>query len=170
MKPDWRHLAAGIGAVVLLVILIATRQETEAPKKVAPPPARKPQWYLVNRATDQVSTAYTEPPGAPPSSSARPYFIGGVAVHPKVPGGNHLDPIIPFGTVITLENPKSITIQGQKLNSFTVIDTGDANWSRYGSSPYWVDIYFGVGNYWNNREALKYGQRKIDYYWHEPFE
>ncbi len=169
MKVTWRHLVALAGALVLVGVLILSRQEVETPKKPTVP-ERKPQWYLVNRATDQVSTAYTELPGAPVSSSARPYFIGGVAVHPKVPGGSHLDPIIPFGTVIMLEDPKTITIQGQTLNAFTVIDTGDANWSRYGDSPYWVDFYFGVGNYWSNQEALKYGQRKIDYYWYEPFE
>lgn len=169
MKIDWRHLVALAGALALVLLLISSRQEVEPPK-IPTTPARKPQWYLVNRATDQVSTAYTEIPGSPVSSSARPYFIGGVAVHPKVPGGNHLDPIIPFGTVIMLENPKSITIQGQTLNAFTVIDTGDANWSRYGDSPYWVDFYFGVGGYWSNRAAVDYGQRSIDYYWYESFE
>ncbi|MGE5544312.1 MAG: hypothetical protein ACM3UW_05000 [Bacillota bacterium] len=169
MKVNWRHIAALAGVSALLFMLVSSRQEIETPKKPTIP-VRKPQWYLVNRATDQVSTAYTENPGAPVSSSGRPYFVGAVAVHPKVPGGNHLDPIIPFGTVIMLENPKSITIQGQRLNAFTVIDTGDANWSRYGDSPYWVDFYFGTGNYWNNQEARNYGQRTIDYYWYEPFE
>ena len=107
MKITWRHLAVLAGALVLVLVLVFSRQEVETPKKLAVPD-RKPQWYLVNRATNQVSTAYTELPGAPVSSSGRPYFIGGVAVHPKVPGGNHLDPIIPFGTVIMLENPKAL--------------------------------------------------------------
>jgi hypothetical protein len=169
VKVNWQHLATIAGVLALLFMLLSSRQEIEMPKKPNLP-APKSQWYLINRATNQASSAYTELPGTPVSSSGRPYFIGGVAVHPKVPGGDHLDPIIPFGTVIMLENPKSITIQGQKLNAFTVIDTGDADWSRFGDSPYWVDFYFGTGNYWNNREALNYGLRNIDYYWYEPFE
>lgn len=168
MKVNWRHLAALAGTLALLFMLISSRQEIEMPKKPTIP-ERKQQWYLVNHATDQVSTAYTEFPGSPPSASGRPYFVGAVAVHPKIPGGSHLDPIIPFGTVIMLENPKSITIQGKTLNAFTVIDTGDANWSRFGDSPYWVDFYLGSSSYWNNLEALEYGKRSIDYYWYEPF-
>jgi hypothetical protein len=70
------------------VDFIPTRVET--PKKPTVP-ERKPQWYLVNRATDQVSTAYTElqVPGFFQCSSL---FHRRVSVHPKVPGGSHLDP------------------------------------------------------------------------------
>ncbi|NLV16484.1 MAG: hypothetical protein GXY50_04645 [Syntrophomonadaceae bacterium] len=168
MKTCWKSMVAGGLALALILILLFSRQEVAPPQK--PSPEKTPQWYLINKATRQISTAYTEVAGAPPSASAEPYFIGAVAVHPKVPGGSHLDPIIPFGTIIMLEKPESITIQGKTLNAFTVIDTGDANWSRYGDSPYWVDFYFGTGGYWANQAALEYGQRPIDYYWYEPFE
>lgn len=155
--------------MVLLVISVAGYHWAESKKGERKPLPQK-KWYLINKVEHQVSTAYTEPYRAPVSSSGRPYFIGGVAVHPKVPGGSHLDPIIPFGTVIYLAKPQSITINNRSLNAFVVIDTGDANWSLWPDSPYWVDFYFGPTNYWNQKAASSYGKRYIDYYWFEPFE
>lgn len=154
-------------SVLVLALFIYSSPKPERPSRK--PLVNQPvsQWYLINKASQQISTAYVEPAGAPASASARPYFLGSVAVHPLVPGGSHLVPIIPFGTVIHLAQPRSITIQGNDYNAFTVLDTGDADWALWPDSPYWVDLYFGTDNYWNRKAASDYGKHFIDYYWYE---
>ncbi|MGE5397466.1 MAG: hypothetical protein ACM3MK_08040 [Chitinophagales bacterium] len=168
MEKTLRQITIFLICVLILLVTVSLIQKTgriPAPKKPLP---QAKQWYLVNTVRNQVSTAYTEPVGAPVSASARPYFIGGVAVHPRVPGGSHLEPVIPFGTVIHLIKPNALTIQGKTMNTFVVTDTGDADWALWPSSPYWVDFYYGTGNYWNNLAASNYGKNSIDYYWYEP--
>ena len=67
MKVNWRHVAVVTATLALILLLISSKQEVLPPKKPAEP-LRKPTWYLVNRATSQTSTAYTELRGAPVSS------------------------------------------------------------------------------------------------------
>ncbi|MGE5371896.1 MAG: hypothetical protein ACM3QZ_07920 [Solirubrobacterales bacterium] len=160
-------LALLAGAIVLF---LAIRPPVSPPSQPAPKPlALDAQDSIVLYAYEQVSTSYTELAAAPPSASGKPYFIGGVAVHPKNPGGSHLDPIIPFGTILYLDHPKYIEIQGRRLNAFTVIDTGDADWSLWPNSPYWIDLYFGTSGYWENKSARDYGKHPVSYYWVEEF-
>ncbi|MGE5404127.1 MAG: hypothetical protein ACM3PP_04225 [Candidatus Saccharibacteria bacterium] len=170
MEKQLKYLTLILACCLIGLLLFAPvpvpLKKTPIPKK----PLAQKQWYLVNHAVHQVSTAYTEPPGAPLAASARPYFLGSVAVHPKVPGGSQIDPIIPFGTIIMLENPKTIKVQGRDINAFTVLDTGDAYWSLWPDSPYWIDVYFGTGEYWNTKAASDYGKKFVDYYWYEPIE
>lgn len=154
-------------AVLVLALLVYSSQQSEPPSRKPRVDQPVPQWYLINKASHQISTAYVEPSGAPVSASARPYFLGSVAVHPRVPGGSHLEPIIPFGTVIHLTDPRAVTIQGGDYSAFTVLDTGDADWALWPGSPYWVDFYFGTDNYWNRKAASDYGKNFIDYYWYE---
>jgi hypothetical protein len=169
MDKIFRSITLALMGLIVILMLSAGHLGTAPPRK----PLNKnltPEWYLVSRVTNQMSTAYVEPPGAPVSASARSYFLGGVAVHPKIPGGDQRDPIIPFGTVIRLSKPKSIFIQGRRINSFVVTDTGDADWGLWPNYPYWVDFYFGSSNYWNTLAASKYGNKPIDYYWYERIE
>ncbi|MGE5423473.1 MAG: hypothetical protein ACM3QW_09430 [Ignavibacteriales bacterium] len=167
MKEKLRWITIMLATLVIGLFLFAP-DKSESPPRKPTPDRQVPQWYLINKASHQMSTAYVEPLGAPVSASARPYFLGSVAVHPKIPGGSHLDPIIPFGTIIHLSDPQTLTIQGNTYNAFTVLDTGDANWSLWPDSPYWLDFYFGTDNYWNRKAASDYGKHFIDYYWYEP--
>lgn len=156
--------------LILTMLTIVVMLATSYPRNPIPPKKPVPRVdppMLVNTAYHQVTTAYTELTGAPPTASGQPYFIGAAAVHPRIPGGSHLEPIIPFGTVIRLINPKYITVDGQRLNAFTVVDTGDADWALWPASPYWFDIYFGAGGYWSNKAARDYGKQYVDYYWKE---
>lgn len=164
MENRLKHAVVILLALCAAMLLLA-RPHSSPPRKPLP---ENREWYLVVKAFNQASTAYTEPAGSPLTASARPYSIGSVAVHPRVPGGSQVEPIIPFGTIIYLDNPKKITIQGQEFNAFTVLDTGDANWALWPDSPYWVDLYFGTSNYWNNKAASEYGMKRIDYHWYEP--
>lgn len=131
-----------------------------------------PNYYIRRDATNQDSTAYLSTPGDSPAAGGN-YYVGLVAVHPSVPGGNPLNPIIPFGTVIWLTSPSSITIQGTSYNHFDVRDTGDLNYSKHPSSSYWIDIYFGEWNGWDKTDpdyqaAISYGNaNKVSYYWYE---
>lgn len=125
-----------------------------------------PPWVMaVSIARQQAATAYTESPGSPPSASGKPYRLGLVAVHPNIPGGNPLDPIIPFGTTIHLIDPTYLTVAGREFSSFEVADTGDVNWSLRGESPYWIDVYYGPTSSWTFQEASRHGVVKVDFYW-----
>lgn len=142
-------------------------EESPPPTKKITPTEKSYHWYVQFSVKNQKSTAYVEEAGAPLASSGISYFIGGVAVHPLYPGASPLDPAIPFGTTIFLNKP--VEVQGQSLQAFKVIDTGDVNFGRFGSSPYWFDIFWGTAGYYNTRQASDYGAKTVDYYWFEPW-
>ena len=88
-------------------------------RQTNPPPAKKtvpkeiinqpsPKWYIKFSVKNQKTTAYTEAASAPVSSAGKEYFIGSGAVHPRYPlnaGGEARNPIIPFGTILYLDEP-----------------------------------------------------------------
>jgi hypothetical protein len=145
------------------------RKDKEEPKlKITGPEDKK--WYVRFSVKRQKTTAYVEETNAPLAASGQTYFTGGIAVHPRYPvqsGGDPVEPLLPFNTVIYLEKP--IVIQGQKYTSLTVMDTGDVNYRLWNSYPYWFDVYFGPANYYNIKEAQAYGTPLVDYYWYEEW-
>lgn len=150
-------------------------------RQANPPPAKKtvpnkiinqpsPEWYIKFSVKNQKTTAYTEAASAPVSSAGKEYYIGSGAVHPRYPlnaGGEARNPIIPFGTTLYLDEP--IEILGQKHDTLVVNDTGDVYYGLWPSHPYWVDIYFGQTNYYNNKSASNAGVKLINYSWYEPW-
>lgn len=158
-----------LSCFLLMLVLARWLAPTPSlPRKPASPDTSQPSplWVMaINVARQQSATAYTESPGSPPSASGKPYQLGSVAVHPRVPGGDPLEPIIPFGTTIHLINPDHISVAGQEFSSFEVADTGDVNWSLRGESPFWIDIYYGPTSTWTFREASRHGVAKVDFYW-----
>lgn len=164
---------------MLLLFLAAyfiyqSRQPAPKPTK-KPAPTEKstqadPKWYIQFSVKNQKATAYTEAASAPVSSAGKEYFIGSGAVHPRYPlnaGGEARSPIIPFGTTIFLSEP--IEILGEKQDSLVINDTGDVYYGLWPAHPYWVDIYFGQTNYYNNKSASNAGVKLIDYTWFEPW-
>ncbi len=155
------------------ICLSSCGQKKEVPRVKSPPQAKKELpsiWYVRFSVKDQRSTAYTEESGAPKAANGQPYFLGGIAVHPRYPindGGSPLQPILPFGTVIFLETP--VTIQGQEYDSLTVMDTGDVYYGLWPNYPYWIDIFHGTSNYYNVKEARDYGIPLTNYYWYEEW-
>jgi hypothetical protein len=138
--------------------------------KKSPASSGQERWYIKFSVNQQKSTAYTEASAAPVASSGKSYYFGGVAVHPRYPlqyGGKATTPIIPFGTEIFLNKP--INVQGEERQSLVVIDTGDVNYGLWPGHPYWFDIYWGNTNYYNDKDARKYGAHLTDYYWYEPW-
>ncbi len=130
----------------------------------------QPQWYVRFSVENQKLTFYTEHALAPASASARGYFLGSGAVHPRYPlneGGEARQPIIPFGTVLFLNQP--IEIQGNWYDSLIVNDTGDVYYGLWRKYPYWVDVYFGTTNYYTQKAALEAGVDLINYHWYEPW-
>lgn len=141
-----------------------------APEKLPQQVEKNLKWYMQFSVKQQKSTAYTEEPNAPLAANGAGYYIGGVAVHPRYSlreGGKATTPIIPFGTVIHLQEP--IKVQGQEFNSMTVIDTGDVNYRLWPEYPYWFDIYWGSTNYYNAKSARDYGTHLVNYSWYEPW-
>lgn len=139
-------------------------------KKTADTPKKAEKWYIEFTAKDQKSTAYTEAANAPVSSAGEEYFIGSGAVHPRYPlnaGGEARSPIIPFGTTLYLHEP--IDVQGEKYTQLIVNDTGDVYYGLWSSHPYWVDVYFGDTNYYNQQSASKAGVNAINYTWYESW-
>ncbi len=161
------------GLVLILTITVpgcSKKKESSPPPKKPPIVAKQPKWYIRFSVKDQRTTAYTEEVGAPKASNGQPYFLGGIAVHPRYPiqyGGDPRTPLIPFGTVIYPEKP--IKIQGQEYTALTVMDTGDVTYGLWESHPYWFDVYSGSGNYWANQEASKFGIPLTSYYWYEEW-
>ena len=178
MIRDRRLLIIPIAVLLLFMVIyfiyLGQRHSTPQPSKKPVPKQQvqtvKPNWYIQFTVKDQKSTAYTEATRAPISSAGKEYFIGSGAVHPRYPlnsGGEARSPIIPFGTTIYLNEP--IEVQGQKITSLVINDTGDVYYGLWPSHPYWVDVYFGNTNYYNQQSASKAGVRIIDYSWYEPW-
>lgn len=166
---DWnRIIAYAISVVIILVALWFISEKkplSEVPQKPLTETAET-EWYVKFSVKDQKSTAYLNYSGVLPSSGGR-YYIGGVAVHPIYPGADPRQPIIPYGTMIYLEEP--VKVHGREMSAFKVIDTGDIYYGRYGSTPYWIDIYWGSGDYYSNRSATDFGIQTVNYYWYEPW-
>ncbi len=172
-QRDWtRLLAMALSVVIILVTLWFTmgrKPPAEVPQKPQTVPEERQaetDWYVKFSVKDQKSTAYLEYGGVRPSSGGS-YYIGGVAVHPIYPGVDPRKPIIPYGTMIYLEEP--ITVQGREMSAFKVFDTGDIYYGRYGATPYWIDVFLGRGNYYSDRSAGEFGIKTVDYYWYEPW-
>lgn len=159
-------IAAAAGLIILTAIIWSlTRPEPE--KK--PIPTEK-EWYVMFSVQNQKATAYTNHSGGVLSSSGQPYFFGAVAVHPRYPvnaGGDPLQPIIPYDTVLHLSEP--LMINGQSFSTLQVIDTGDVNYRLYPHSPYWIDVYHGSGDYWSIINSQEFGIKEVDYYWVEKW-
>ncbi|HPF21153.1 MAG TPA: hypothetical protein PLC88_07410 [Syntrophomonas sp.] len=178
MVRNYRILMIPLIAVILFLTFYFIYS---GQKQSTPPPSRKPapgqqsekppgKWYVEFSVKQQKTTAYTEAANAPVSSAGRSYFIGSGAVHPRYPlqsGGEARSPIIPFGTILYLQEP--VTIQGQTHTELTVNDTGDVYYGLWPAHPYWVDVYFGTTNYYNQQSASKAGVQMIDYKWYEPW-
>lgn len=171
-KERMRLLGAAAIIIIIALALLLSLTLKKAPQR-SPQPAPKSaegKWYIKFSVKDQKSTAYTEEPGAPVAANGKEYFIGGIAVHPRYPvnsGGDLREPILPFGTVIHLEKP--IKIQGQEFKILRVMDTGDINYGLWPNYPYWFDVYYGTGNFYNNRDARDYGTLLVNYCWYEEW-
>lgn len=161
---------------ILITLTITSIPSCSSDKGSKPPvkkprlETRQPKWYIQFTVRDQRSTAYTEEVGAPLAANGQPYFLGGIAVHPRVPiqyGGDPRKPLIPFGTVIYPEKP--ITIQGNSYTALTVMDTGDVDYGLWENHPYWFDVYYGSGDYWANQAARKFGTPLTSYSWYEEW-
>lgn len=129
-----------------------------------------------NYVFDQNATAYVSVQGAK-TASGKTAKIGMVAVHPNTYSSNasiavKSGPVIPFGTVITINSSFSelqyVTFPGsaKQYTQFVVEDLGQLN-HQEGYSPWWIDIYFGVNNATNTKAALEFGKgHTISYtYW-----
>ncbi|MGE5449962.1 MAG: hypothetical protein ACM3PA_01130 [Methanomassiliicoccales archaeon] len=128
--------------------------------------------YLICVARQQMTTGYTEPSWGPPASSGAGYFVGSIAVHPRVAtqwNGDPRNPIIPFGTAIHFINPSSVKINDTWYDTLIVNDTGDTNLGLWSAYPYWLDLYFGPTATWSNQSARAYGTNKVDFYWVEKW-
>lgn len=106
-----------------------------------------------NTKVNQDSTAYTSSTSARTASGVKPK-VGMAAVHQYSTG----TPYIPFGTTIYFES--TVNIQGDNYAFFDVEDTGDLRFKR---TSYWTDLYFGTSTSANNKAALNYGIKKINY-------
>lgn len=167
-----RNKAVLVGAALLLLLavlcaMIIKKPPAEAPQKPLVVEEPETQWYIRFYVQNQKTTAYVEPNLEQLASSGGGYYIGGVAVHPLKPGSDPRNPIIPFGTMIYLDEP--LQVQGREMSAFKVIDTGDVAYGRYGSTPYWFDIYWGQSDYYNVQEASKFGIKTVNFYWYEPW-
>ena len=161
---------------LVLIIMIGSISGCSS-KKGANPPAKKPQletrqpkWYIQFTVKDQHSTAYTEEVGAPLAANGQPYYLGGIAVHPRHPiqyGGDPRTPLLPYGTVIYPEKP--VKIQDREYSALTVMDTGDVDYALWENHPYWFDVYYGSGDYWTNQTARKFGTPLTSYSWYEEW-
>jgi hypothetical protein len=185
MVRDWRILLLPFIIVISFIALFLIFLGNPKPEQKPPPPTDiaqpqpeeeitkvEPKWYVQFSVKGQKSSYYTEAPQAPASASAsaKGYFLGSGAVHPRYPlnaGGEARQPIIPFGTRLYLSEP--VEILGNKYDSLVVNDTGDVYYRLWRNYPYWVDIYAGQTNYYTNKAALKSGVKMIDYSWYQPW-
>lgn len=183
MIRDWRLLLPPLAIIMFLAISFTIfrmnyspeSKPIPGPEQIEPGPEQtapvEPTWYIRFTVANQKSTYYTESAQAPASASARGYFIGSGAVHPRYPlnaGGEARQPIIPFGTRLYLSEP--IVVQGQELTSIVVNDTGDVYYGLWRKYPYWVDVYSGQTNYYTNLAAGKAGVDLISYHWYQPWQ
>lgn len=179
MVRNWRMVLIPVLALAVVAGAFFLYQWKNKPE---PKPIKKPDivqpkqtdtkqnWYIKFSVKDQKATSYTEEANAPVASSGDNYFIGSGAVHPQYPlnaGGKTTQPIIPYGTTVYLDKP--IDIQGAKHSTLVINDTGDVYYGLWRSHPYWIDVYYGQTNYYNNKSANKAGVRLIDYHWYEPW-
>ncbi len=181
---DTKHLRiiilAAFIAILLIIsatLIIANSRDKISQKPTAPDSSETQpqdnedlQWYIKFSVENQRATAYVEEAYAPVAANGQAYFIGGVAMHPFYPinaGGSPLKPAIPFGTTLYLEKP--VKVQGQEYTSFQVMDTGDVYYILWPEYPYWVDIYFGTANYYNQLDANNFGTDQVSYYWIEEW-
>jgi len=163
--------------VLIFLFFIASLISGCSSQPKSSPPAKRPlletsqpKWYIQFSVNDQHSTAYTEEVGAPLAANGQPYYLGGIAVHPRYPiqyGGDPRIPLLPYGTVIYPEKP--IKIQGDFYNALTVMDTGDVDYGLWENHPYWFDVYYGSGDYWTNQAARSFGTPLTSYYWYEEW-
>jgi 3D (Asp-Asp-Asp) domain-containing protein len=181
---ETRHLRLiiAITALAILLIISATLIIANSRSKISSKPSKPDssglesesqadlKWYIKFSVKNQQATAYVGESYAPLSASGEYCFMGGVAVHPLHPvnyGGSPLQPVIPFGTTLYLEEP--VLVQGKEYTSFKVMDTGDVYYGLWPDSPYWLDIYFGTANYYNRLEAKDFGTPRVSYYWFEEW-
>jgi len=109
--------------------------------------------------TNQDATAYCD---AGQGSSEETLEIGSCAVHFQ--NGNHLDPVIPYGTFIYIDNVSSgqgenmdfILTTGGEVKVWRVDDTGNG----YGLSTYWLDFWLG-----NEEDCVTFGPGKVTYHY-----
>lgn len=123
--------------------------------------------------TGATITGYT---GSNKTASGKYPKIGDVAVHCKEPiryqgDKRALDPIIPFGTQITILNGQTIPTPQGARSIFWVADTGDTNHARYNSGQVswgWLDVYVGSNTSQNiNFANENLGSITRDYKWTE---
>jgi len=161
------YILATVAGLIILTAIIWLETRPEPEKKPLP---QEKEWYVMFSVQNQKATAYTNHSGNVLSSSGQPYFFGAVAVHPRYPvnaGGDPLQPIIPYNTILYLKEPLQINVQS--FSTLKVIDTGDINYRLYPDSPYWIDVYHGSGDYWSIINAQEFGIKEIDYYWIEKW-
>ena len=172
---SWQAVLAVLTIVLLLggVFYGRYRQQHNIPEKPLPsqpeitPQPEPAEWYIQFSVKAQKVTAYTDSSAAHRASSGQHYSQNGIAVHPIYPGADPRIPLIPFDTIIWLNEP--IEIHGQAYDSFRVIDTGDIYYRLWGDYPYWFDIYYGSANYYNNKAAREFGVKEMDYNWLEKW-
>lgn len=132
---------------------------------------------------EQNATAYLSLPGKKTASGKTP-AIGMVAVHPNkyspdVATAVKSGPIIPFGTVLTIQSTSSlkyVTMPAtgtKQWTQFTVEDIGQTN-RQQGYSTWWIDIYFGLDDSGTTKinydAAIKFDKNKrISYSFWAPF-
>lgn len=168
----WRPILVALSILLLFagVLYGRYRQQHSIPQKPIPSqpePISEPEWYVQFTVKKQKITAYTEQSGARRASSGQNYSQGVIAVHPLYPGIDPRIPLIPFDTLVWLNEP--VEIHGQAYDSFRVIDTGDIYYGLWGKTPYWFDIYYGTGTYYNNKGARDFGVKERDYNWVEKW-
>jgi len=169
---SWQTVFVALSIILLLggVFYGRYRQQHNIPQKPLPSQPEvtpQPEWYIQFTVKNQKITAYTESSTARRAASGQHYSQDGIAVHPIYPGVDPRIPLIPFDTIIWLNEP--IEIHGQTYDSFRVIDTGDIYYGLWGNKPYWFDIYYGTANYYNNKGAREFGVQERDYNWVEKW-
>ena len=168
--PVSKYRLYAIAILVGLLLLGAIIWWMTQPEPEKRPVPTDEDWSVMFSVTDQKGTAYTNHSGNALSSSGKQYFFGAVAVHPRYPvnaGGDPLKPIIPYDTLLRLQEP--IDINGQSFSTLQVIDTGDVNYRLHSDTPYWIDVYYGHGDHWSIINAQEFGVKDIDYYWVEKW-
>ncbi len=173
MPPKKKAILSIICVALVLISGLLYGGYYQAPKPAPKPlPSQPeeindPEWYVQFTVKGQKVTAYTGSSAGTKASSGDACYLGSVAVHPIYPGIDPRKPIIPYGTEIILNEP--IVVQGNSFSSFTVIDTGDIYYGRYGETPYWFDVYYGNANYQNIKASREFGIDTRDYTWIEKW-
>lgn len=108
---------------------------------------------------NQDATAYDD---TGKGASGATLEIGSCAVHYQ--NGNHLNPVIPFGTFIYIDSISSdqgtdmdfILTSGGEVKVWRVDDTG----TGAGLSTYWIDFWLG-----NSADCQAFGKGKVTYHY-----